>query len=648
MLFLFEKEIRERHQELEKKYADADKAPKTDSKESMPEESETLVANDRVENEPTLDQPTVDAKDSQDVRSKTPDVGRTTPRRKKVRTRSPPSEEKEALKEDEERNSRTALEHFRLLIQFMDEDLKEIFELRDKIREGTLQKIAFDDLWHLFDYGQEVLIKDKEQPDKSTAHKVLKFTGGRKITASTKLNPPLIRPIANALGPGMWDGAFAVQCWSLHFDSVLYWPHEEVVGIRRYDGEMEITSLPVYPMKFDARPQLRETLIQQGRVFKHFASAQSSHRRYYGCNLDKNARGEHIDSEVIIDFKEAIKQKTAWLPKMLLAEIHQIDHDPRELWEEYPEHSHCTAGGWCIRECIGPDFLLDECIFEAFINNNKLALEPKENVEDNELILLPDWVFGYVLNERSWAKLSTSKTCLQEIQATSDPWNDLVLDQETKDTVEALVTQHLQRPINSNEIDAPFQLGDFIAGKGRGLVFLLHGPPGVGKTSTAECIAAHMKKPLYPLTSGNLGVVPDVVEDQLRSHFTLAERWGCILLLDEADVFLQKRRLQALGINAIVSVFLRQLEYYKGILFLTTNRVGDMDPAFKSRIHVTLEYAPLDRRRTKKIYKLHIKRIKEALEAKKRDFTIKEDEILTWGEKHFQSSKKKNRQWNGR
>lgn len=183
-------------------------------------------------------------------------------------------------------------------------------------------------------------------------------------------------------------------------------------------------------------------------------------------------------------------------------------------------------------------------------------------------------------------------------------------------------------------------------------MFLLHGPPGVGKTSTAECIAAHMNKPLYPLTSGNLGVRPNDVEDELQSHFTLAERWGCILLLDEADVFLQRRRLNALDINAIVSVFLRQLEYYKGILFLTTNRVGDMDPAFKSRIHVTLEYAPLDRKRTKKIYKLHLKRIKEALEARKkrfgREFSVKEDEVLAWAEKHFKESQKKNRQWNGR
>ncbi|KAG7417737.1 hypothetical protein Forpe1208_v005143 [Fusarium oxysporum f. sp. rapae] len=36
------------------------------------------------------------------------------------------------------------------------------------------------------------------------------------------------------------------------------------------------------------------------------------------------------------------------------------------------------------------------------------------------------------------------------------------------------------------------------------------------------------------------------------------------------------------------------LEYYEGILFLTTNRVKDMDQAFQSRIHMSLEYPPLD------------------------------------------------------
>jgi len=120
----------------------------------------------------------------------------------------------------------------------------------------------------------------------------------------------------------------------------------------------------------------------------------------------------------------------------------------------------------------------------------------------------------------------------------------------------------------------------------------------------------------------------------------------------QADFSIPSRRLNELEINAMVSVFLRQLEYYRGILFLTTNRVGDIDPAFKSRIHVSLEYEPLDRRRSKKIYKLHLRRIKEALEMRRNahgsNFKINSEEILVWSDQHFKNASKRHRQWNGR
>ena len=60
------------------------------------------------------------------------------------------------------------------------------------------------------------------------------------------------------------------------------------------------------------------------------------------------------------------------------------------------------------------------------------------------------------------------------------------------------------------------------------------------------------------------------------------------MLLDEADVFLAKRKTEDIERNSIVSVFLRIMEYYKGLLFLTTNRVGTFDEAFKSRVHISL------------------------------------------------------------
>lgn len=94
---------------------------------------------------------------------------------------------------------------------------------------------------------------------------------------------------------------------------------------------------------------------------------------------------------------------------------------------------------------------------------------------------------------------------------------------------------------------------DLVKGKGKGLIILLHGAPGVGKTSTAETVAAYTGRPLYPITCGDIDTTPAEIEDKLWSHFKLAHKWGCVLLLDEADVFLAKRERGDIERNGIVS-----------------------------------------------------------------------------------------------
>ncbi|KAI1119342.1 P-loop containing nucleoside triphosphate hydrolase protein [Nemania sp. NC0429] len=120
---------------------------------------------------------------------------------------------------------------------------------------------------------------------------------------------------------------------------------------------------------------------------------------------------------------------------------------------------------------------------------------------------------------------------------------------------------------------------------------LLHGPPGVGKTYTVEAIAELLHCPLLALTVADIGTIE-------TRWFSLAEAWNAVLLVDEADIFLERRQHRDLSRNGLVSAFLRRMEYFKGLLFLTTNRVGQIDDAFISRIHVAIEYkafSPKDR-----------------------------------------------------
>lgn len=70
--------------------------------------------------------------------------------------------------------------------------------------------------------------------------------------------------------------------------------------------------------------------------------------------------------------------------------------------------------------------------------------------------------------------------------------------------------------------------------------------------------------------------------------------WKAVVLLDEADVFLEMREEKAGNAdrNALVAIFLKELEYFSGIIFLTTNRVETFDWAMKSRIHLALGFTP--------------------------------------------------------
>ncbi len=131
------------------------------------------------------------------------------------------------------------------------------------------------------------------------------------------------------------------------------------------------------------------------------------------------------------------------------------------------------------------------------------------------------------------------------------------------------------------------------------------------------------------VSAGELGTDSRYLESELQKILDICHAWGAILLLDEADVFLEKRNMHDIHRNALVSIFLRQLEYFQGILFLTTNRVEvcvsppvlvcvclsltpdqTFDDAFQSRIHIALRYDNLDHRAKKAIFKIFIERVR--------------------------------------
>lgn len=168
-----------------------------------------------------------------------------------------------------------------------------------------------------------------------------------------------------------------------------------------------------------------------------------------------------------------------------------------------------------------------------------------------------------------------------------------VLDKYTynKKLLDNLIVHPNVKTLVNSLIDGELEIEgkDIIEGKSGGLTILGFGPPGNGKTLTGEIYSEYVEKPLYQIQSSQLGISVKDIEENLHAVLRRAERWNCILMIDEADTYIYKRGQDILQ-NCIVGTFLRLLEYYNGILFLTTNRADIIDEAIMSRVTVSIEY----------------------------------------------------------
>ncbi|KAF4542890.1 AAA family ATPAse [Lasiodiplodia theobromae] len=304
----------------------------------------------------------------------------------------------------------------------------------------------------------------------------------------------------------------------------------------------DITSLEFYPIRYAER--VRQRLMTRGHQF--WRCRKSAYVAYTG--LDMNQETSYDNTRFLVDVR-----------------TYHTMHGKDDSMLMY-----------CSESAQLPDAFMDR------------DLPPDDGTF---IYLVPASIYGFDIQEKKWVNLQVDN--IHQLKWNTEAFDALAIDEDSKELINALV---------NNKIAAE-KATDMVRGKGNGLIILLHGGPGTGKTLTAESVAEIAKKPLYRVTCGDIGTEPREVEKYLQKIFYLGKIWDCVVLLDEADVFLEQRTLSDLSRNALVSVFLCTLEYYDGILILTSNRVGTFDEAFKSRIQLALHYPNLDLAQRKQIWK---------------------------------------------
>jgi DNA polymerase III delta prime subunit len=214
---------------------------------------------------------------------------------------------------------------------------------------------------------------------------------------------------------------------------------------------------------------------------------------------------------------------------------------------------------------------------------------PPENYETE--IEIPVHPYLVIFDLQRHKRLVTHYTSLKKYKYDEKLSEKLILPKNIKELIQALI-EHKEGGF-----------ADIIQGKTGGVIILLSGRAGTGKTLTAEVYAESKKKALYNVQASQLGIKPKLLEYRLMKVLRRASRWDAILLIDEADVYVRERGNDLIQ-NAIVGVFLRILEYHSSMLFMTTNRPDTVDDAIMSRCIARIDYEYPSKEDQEKIWRV--------------------------------------------
>jgi len=456
-----------------------------------------------------------------------------------------------SLLDSEATKDETTRKHLQLFHDVLYEELKDaIAAKKDLVKNGV---ITFEHIWTIFEPGTLVFgVADGKE-------RVYQLNGSMVLT-DQKRGLDFLR----------------LQVWCVDWDGEKFGQHHDFLSDYEFEGTTPITSLEAFPLEFHPRKEdLIQRLVVRGKIFEQFAGYH--YQAYRGVALGYGRCGmvkHNIESRIIID----CDAHNRFLPNYAvfwgalgksIKVPSSMDTDSEDELDEDDDSDHDSNEDSVDDYLSTPDT-------DTTANTVKVKHRP---LTAQELLLAVPYVRGYAIKAKKWLWFFVDQ--IEPIKFAENAFASLVLPAEQKTLIRAFV---------ESQVKYKDTFDDVIAGKGRGMIMLLAGPPGVGKTLTSESVAEDMRVPLYMMSAGDLGLDPSDIEESLSLVLDMVSKWNAVLLLDEADVFLEARSTHDLERNKMVSIFLRVLECaflsplcsaradlisdYEGVLFLTTNRVS--------------------------------------------------------------------------
>ena len=169
------------------------------------------------------------------------------------------------------------LEHLRLFVRLLDEDLGPNVNLCREIEAGTLRTVSFAELGYLYHLGQEVVTADEQEQ----VYRVISYGTMHTARFETDASPANVPESVGSL-------MFAVQCMYIDFDGSEFGPVQLLITIPEYSGRRPVAELPVSPFQFHSNTEnLRAHFYTRGCVFYDLVqSGTGAYRQYAGLTSE--------------------------------------------------------------------------------------------------------------------------------------------------------------------------------------------------------------------------------------------------------------------------------------------------------------------------------------------------------------------------
>ncbi|MCJ1474450.1 hypothetical protein MMC13_003108 [Lambiella insularis] len=361
----------------------------------------------------------------------------------------------------------------------------------EAMKDLTHNKVmSFDDLWTIFAPGAEIYTK---------------LNGQDRLMALTD----------NRYGANMSGEFFTLECQYIDCDGSKFGYVSTSVEINKFEGVKKLVDLDAYPCQYYPdvvdlvnRLHTRGEKLEQLNGFYHM-----SYTGFYTAKSSRQIRNRYVSDKV---------------------ECSRIIIDPHTF-----NIQGVPGPGLGAIESDSHADLADNELLAGTHNKTYGAFSMAFTMYRNALVKLEERIEESL---SAGSEFYVANVC--PIRWSENAFPGLVLPHGYKDIIRAFVQEQLS---HDDEFD------DIVHGKGLGFIMLLSGPPGVGKTLTAEAVAEELHQPLYSINASELGETAIEIEESLEQVLELTSKWNAILLLDECDMFLEARSTADIRRNRLVS-----------------------------------------------------------------------------------------------